>query len=154
MPFATPNGTHKPVVHPGGYPLSRIPLPPFPAGPHSQPYAIPTRGAVHGPIGAMPQVPQPGNRGFGTGRGNNAGGPIGGHLTHQHNTQQALGSFGPGFSFPAMDNPNSQPSIGGPLSQNGLMTQVIFSICLFIQSFVRQIEIFLLIISYFPFFFC
>ncbi|XP_020703391.1 regulator of nonsense transcripts 1 homolog isoform X2 [Dendrobium catenatum] len=122
MPFSTPNGTHKPVVHPAGYPLSRIPLPPFPAGPHSQPYAIPTRGAVHGPIGAMPQVPQPGNRAFGAGRGN-AGGPIGGHLSHQHNSQQAVGSFGPGFSFPSMDNPNSQPSLGGPLSQSGLMTQ-------------------------------
>ncbi|KAH0456476.1 hypothetical protein IEQ34_014383 [Dendrobium chrysotoxum] len=121
MPFSTPNGTHKPVVHPAGYPLSRIPLPPFPAGPHSQPYAIPTRGAVHGPIGAMPQVPQPGNRAFGAGRGN-AGGPIGGHLSHQHNSQQAMGSFGPGFSFPSMDNPNSQP-LGGPLSQSGLMTQ-------------------------------
>ncbi|KAG0473062.1 hypothetical protein HPP92_014919 [Vanilla planifolia] len=29
MPFAAPNGTHKPGVHATGYPLSRIPLPPF-----------------------------------------------------------------------------------------------------------------------------
>ncbi|KAK8950195.1 hypothetical protein KSP40_PGU000249 [Platanthera guangdongensis] len=122
MPFAPPNGTHKPGVHPVGYPLSRIPFPPFPGGPHSQPYAIPTRGAVHGAIGAMPHVPQPGNRVFGPGRGN-AGGPIGGHLSHQHNSQQALSSFGSGFSFPAMDNINSQPSIGAPLSQTGLMAQ-------------------------------
>lgn len=122
MPFAPPNGTHKPGVHPAGYPLSRIPFPPFPGGPHSQPYAIPTRGAVHGAIGAMPHVPQPGNRVFGPGRGN-AGGPIGGHLSHQHNSQQALSSFGSGFSFPAMDNINSQPSIGAPLSQTGVMTQ-------------------------------
>ncbi|XP_008786216.2 regulator of nonsense transcripts 1 homolog isoform X1 [Phoenix dactylifera] len=123
MPFGPPNGTHKPGVHPAGYPLPRIPVPPFPGGPHSQPYAIPTRGAVHGPIGAVPQVPQPGNRGFGAGRGN-AGGPIGGHLAHQQTSQQALGGIGSAFNFPALDNPNSQPSVGGPLSQPGLMTQV------------------------------
>lgn len=100
----------------------------------------------------MPQVPQHGNRGFGAGRGN-AGGPIGGHLTHQqHNSHQALGSFGPGFSFPAMDNTNSQHSIGGPLSQSGIMTQVSFSICLCIQSFVGPSKISDLIISYFPLF--
>ncbi|XP_020577685.1 regulator of nonsense transcripts 1 homolog isoform X1 [Phalaenopsis equestris] len=122
VPFAPPNGPLKPGVHPVGYPLSRIPLPPFPGGPHSQPYAIPTRGAVHGPIGAMPHVPQTGNRGFGAVRGN-AGGPIGGHLSHQHNSQQALSSFGSGFNFPAVDNLNSQPSIGTPLSQTGIMTQ-------------------------------
>ncbi|KAG0473014.1 hypothetical protein HPP92_014871 [Vanilla planifolia] len=122
MPFAAPNGTHKPGVHATGYPLSRIPLPPFPGGPHSQPYAIPARGGVHGPVGAMPQVPQSGNRGFGTGRGS-AGGPIGGHLAQQHSSQPALSSFGSGFNFASMDNPNSQPSIGGPLSQAGLMTQ-------------------------------
>ncbi|KAG1362088.1 regulator of nonsense transcripts 1 [Cocos nucifera] len=123
MPFGPPNGTHKPGVHPAGYPLPRIPVPLFPGGPHSQPYAIPTRGAVHGPIGAVPQVPQPGNRGFGAGRGN-AGGPIGGHLAHQQTSQQALGGIGSAFNFPALDNPNSQPSAGGPLSQTGLMTQV------------------------------
>ncbi|KAG0473063.1 hypothetical protein HPP92_014920 [Vanilla planifolia] len=70
----------------------------------------------------MPQVPQSGNRGFGTGRGS-AGGPIGGHLAQQHSSQPALSSFGSGFNFASMDNPNSQPSIGGPLSQAGLMTQ-------------------------------
>ncbi|XP_008784706.2 regulator of nonsense transcripts 1 homolog [Phoenix dactylifera] len=123
MPFGPQNGTHKPGVHPAGYPLSRIPVPPFPGGPHSQPYAIPTRGAIHGPIGAVSQVPQPGNRGFGTGRGH-AGGPIGGHLAHQQTSQQALGGIGSAFNFPALDNPNSQPSAGGPLSQTGLMTQV------------------------------
>lgn len=123
MPFGPPNGTHKPGVHQAGYPMPRIPLPPFPGGPHSQPYAIPTRGAVHGPIGAVPQVPQPGSRGFGAGRGN-AGGPIGGHLSHQQGSQQAMGSLGSSFNFPALDNPNSQPSVGAPLSQTGLMTQV------------------------------
>lgn len=122
MPFGPPNGTPKPGVHPAGYPLPRIPLPPFLGAPHSQPYAIPTRGAVHGPIGAVPQVPQPGNRGFGAGRGN-AGGPIGGHLVHhQQASQQGLGGMG-SFSFP-LDNPNTQPSVGAPLSQSGLMTQV------------------------------
>ncbi|XP_010274588.1 PREDICTED: regulator of nonsense transcripts 1 homolog isoform X2 [Nelumbo nucifera] len=123
MPFGAPNGTQKPGVHPAGFPVPRIPLPPFPGGPHSQPYAIPTRGAVHGPIGAVPQVPQAGSRGFGAGRGN-AGGPIGGHLSHQQGSQQSIGGLGSTFNFPSLDNPNSQPSVGGPLSQSGLMTQV------------------------------
>ncbi|KAL5990593.1 Regulator of nonsense transcripts 1-like protein [Asimina triloba] len=123
MQFGPPNGTHKPNVHPAGFPMSRIPLPPFPGGPHSQPYAIPTRGAIHGPIGAVPQVPQAGTRGFGAGRGN-AGGPIGGHLTHQQGSQQSMGGLGSAFNFPALENPNSQPSVGGPLSQAGLMTQM------------------------------
>ncbi|ONK58988.1 uncharacterized protein A4U43_C08F1810 [Asparagus officinalis] len=119
MPFGPTSG-HKPGMHSAGS-LPRIPHPPFPGGPHSQPYAIPTRGAVHGPIGAVPQVPQPGNRGFGAGRGN-AGGPIGGHLGHHQSAQQAVGGVG-SFNFPALDNPNSQPSVAGPLSQSGLMTQ-------------------------------
>jgi len=124
MSFGPVNGTHKPGVHAAGYPLPRIPLPQFPGGPHSQPYAIPTRGAVHGPIGAVPQVPQPGNGGFGAGRGN-AGGPIGGHLAHQQSSQQAMGGIG-SFNFHSLDNPNGygQPSAAGPLSQSGLMTQV------------------------------
>ncbi|KAF8379148.1 hypothetical protein HHK36_028577 [Tetracentron sinense] len=123
MAFGPSNGTHMPGVHPAGFAVPRIPLPPFPGGPHSQPYAIPTRGAVHGPIGAVPQVPQAGSRGFGAGRGN-AGGPIGGHLSHQQGSQQAIGSLGSSFNFPALDNPTSQPSLGGPLSQTGLMTQI------------------------------
>lgn len=124
MPFGpSPSGPHKPAVHPAGFPVPRLPLPPFHGGPHSQPYAIPTRAAVHGPIGAVPQVPQPGSRGFGAGRGN-AGGPIGGHLSHQQGSQQARGSIGSGFNFPPLDNPNSQSSVGGPLSQTGLMTQM------------------------------
>ncbi|RWW79954.1 hypothetical protein BHE74_00011728 [Ensete ventricosum] len=109
-------------MHPPGYPLPHVPLSPFAGGPHSQPYAIPTRGAVHGPSGAVPPVPQPGNRGFGAGRGN-AGGPIGGHLAHQQNSQQTLG-IGSAFNFPPLDDSNSQPSVGAPSSQTGLMTQV------------------------------
>lgn len=124
MSYGQPNGAYKPGMHPAGFPVPRAPLPPFPGVPHSQPYAIPTRGAVHGPIGAVPQVPQPGSRGFGAGRGN-AGGPIGGHLSHQQGPQQAIGSLGSSFNFPSLDNPNSQPSVGAPLSQIGLMTQVL-----------------------------
>ncbi|WOK98706.1 regulator of nonsense transcripts [Canna indica] len=123
VPFGPPNGAHKPGMHPAGYPLARVPLPPFPGGPHSQPYAIPTRGAVHGPVGAVPQVPQPGNRGFGAGRGN-AGGPIGGHLAHQQGSQQPMSGIGSVFNFPPLDNPSSQPSVGAPASQTGLMTQM------------------------------
>ncbi|XP_042412490.1 regulator of nonsense transcripts 1 homolog isoform X1 [Zingiber officinale] len=123
VPFGPPNGNSKPGMHPAGYPLSRVPLPPFPGGPHSQPYAIPTRGAVHGPVGAIPQVPQPGNRGFGAGRGN-AGGPIGGHLAHQQSSQQTSSGIGSVFNFPPLDNPSSQPSVGAPASQTGLMTQM------------------------------
>ncbi|KAL5724267.1 Regulator of nonsense transcripts 1-like protein [Ranunculus cassubicifolius] len=123
MPYGPSSGAPKPGLHPAGFAVPRMPIPPFPGGPHSQPYAIPTRGAVHGPIGAVPQVPQAGSRGFGAGRGN-AGGPIGGHLPHQQGSQQALGNLGSNFNFPALDNPNSQPSVGAPLSQTGLMTQM------------------------------
>ncbi|XP_011032015.1 PREDICTED: regulator of nonsense transcripts 1 homolog [Populus euphratica] len=111
-----PNGAHKPGV--AGFPMPRVPIPPFHDGPPSQPYAIPTRGAVHGPIGAVPQVPPPGSRGFSAGRGN-AGAPIGSHLSHQ----QGIGNIG-SFNFPALENPNSQPSVGGPLSQPGYVNNI------------------------------
>ncbi|KAI5594482.1 hypothetical protein BDE02_03G076200 [Populus trichocarpa] len=115
-----PNGTHKPGV--AGFPMPRVPIPPFHDGPPSQPYAIPTRGAVHGPIGAVPQVPPPGSRGFSAGRGN-AGAPIGSHLSHQQGNQQGIGNIG-SFNFPALENPNSQPSVGGPLSQPGYVNNI------------------------------
>lgn len=118
-----PNGTHKPGLHPAGYPMPRVPLPQFHGGPPSQPYAIPTRGAVHGPVGGVPHVPPPGSRGFGVGRGN-AGAAIGSHLPHHQGTQQAIGNIGSTFNFPALENPNSQPSVGGPLSQPGFVNNV------------------------------
>lgn len=130
IPPAPPNGTHKPGLHPAGYPMPRVPLPPFPGGPASQPYAIPTRGAVHGPVGAVPHVPQPGTRGFGAGRGN-AGAPIGSHLPHQPGTQQPIGNIGSTFNFPSLENPNSQPSVGGPLSQPGFVNNVSITALLF-----------------------
>lgn len=120
MPPGAPNGTHKPAVHPTGFPMTRVPLPPYHGAPPSQPYAIPSRGAVHGPVGAVPQVPQPGSRGFGAGRGNAA--PIGSHLQHQ-GSQQPVGSLGPSFNFP-LESPNGQPSVGGPLSQPGFVSNV------------------------------
>lgn len=120
LPPGPPNGTHKPGVHPAGYPMPRVPIP-YHGAPPSQPYAIPTRGAVHGPIGAVPQVPQPGNRGFGAGRGTAA--PIGSHLSHQQGSQQAVGNLGPSFNFP-LESPNSQPSVGGPLSQPGFVSNM------------------------------
>ncbi|KAI5327829.1 hypothetical protein L3X38_027225 [Prunus dulcis] len=123
LPPGPPNGAHKPGVHPAGYPMPRAPLSPFHGGPLSQPYAIPTRGAVHGPVGAVPHVPQPGSRGFGAGRGN-AGAPIGSHLPHQQGTQQNVGNLGSTFNFPALENPNSQPSVGGPLSQPGFVNNM------------------------------
>uniref|UniRef100_A0A453BGB3 Uncharacterized protein n=1 Tax=Aegilops tauschii subsp. strangulata TaxID=200361 RepID=A0A453BGB3_AEGTS len=99
-----------------------MPFPPFPGSPHSQPYAIPTRGSLHGPIGAVPAVPQPVNRNFGAPRAN-TGGPIGGHLAaHQQNSQQAMGSVGPTYNFAG--DPSSQPSGGGLMSQSGLMAQM------------------------------
>lgn len=123
MPPGPPNGTHKPGVHTAGFPMPRVPLPPFPGGPPSQPYAIPTRG-VHGPVGAVPHVPAPGSRGFGAGRGNAGGAPIGSHLPHQQGSQQNVGTIGSNFNFPALDNPNSQPSVAGPLSQPGFVNNV------------------------------
>ncbi|KAJ6389130.1 hypothetical protein OIU77_027473 [Salix suchowensis] len=115
-----PNGTHKPGV--AGFPMPRVPIPSFHGGPPSQPYAIPTRGAVHGPIGAVPQVPPPGSRGFSAGRGN-AGAPIGSHLSQQQGNQQGIGNIG-SFNFPSLENPNSQPSVGGPLSQPGYVNNI------------------------------
>lgn len=119
IPSGPPNGNHKPGLHPAGFPVQRVPLPPFHGGPQSQPYAIPSRGAVHGPVGAVPHVPSPGSRGFGAGRGN-SGASIGNHLPHQ-GTQPPIGSA---FNFPALENPNSQPSVGGPLSQPGFANNV------------------------------
>lgn len=121
MPPGVPNGTHKPAVHPSGFPMTRVPLPPYHGAPPSQPYAIPSRGAVHGPVGAVPQVPQPGSRGFGAGRGSAA--PIGSHLPHQQGSQQPVGSRGPNFNFP-LENSNGQPSVGGPLSQPGFVSSM------------------------------
>ncbi|XP_060207506.1 regulator of nonsense transcripts 1 homolog [Lycium barbarum] len=111
------NGTHRPGVYPSGYPMPRVPISPYHGGP-PQPYAIPARGAIHGPVGAVPHVPQPGSRGFGAGRGN-ANAPIGSHLSHQQASQQPIGSHGPNFNFPALESPNTQPSVGGPVSQPG-----------------------------------
>ncbi|GLJ46454.1 hypothetical protein SUGI_0979100 [Cryptomeria japonica] len=122
MPFGQlPNGSHKSGVHPSGFPFPRVPVPPYPGAPLGQPYAIPSRGGVHGAIG-VPQGPQTGNRGFGAGRGS-AGGPIGGHLPHQ-GSRQPIGSIGSGFNFAGLENPASQTLVGGPLSQTGLLTQL------------------------------
>jgi len=122
MPFGQlqPNGNPKSGMHSTGFPITRVPLPPFHGAPLSQPYAIPSRGGVHGPIG-VPQGPQTGNRGFGVGRGS-AGGPIGGHLSHHQGSRQALGSLGSGFNFAGLENPASQTLVGGPLSQTALLT--------------------------------
>ncbi|KAK4728378.1 hypothetical protein R3W88_021366 [Solanum pinnatisectum] len=111
------NGTHRPDVYPSGYPMPRVPISPYHGGP-PQPYAIPARGAIHGPVGAVPHVPHPVSRGFGAGRGN-ANAPIGSHLSHQQASQQPIGSHGPNFNFSALENPNTQPSGRGPLSQPG-----------------------------------
>ncbi|KAF3335494.1 regulator of nonsense transcripts 1 [Carex littledalei] len=121
--FGAPNGKAFAGSYPmGPPPPARVPFPAFATGPHSQPYAIPTRGGGPGPIG-VPQVPQHGNRGFtGAGRGGASnGGTIGGHLPpHQQNSQQGgLAGIGSPFGF---GDQNSQPS-GAPLSQTGMMTQ-------------------------------
>ncbi|KAK6146412.1 hypothetical protein DH2020_020281 [Rehmannia glutinosa] len=123
MPPGPPNGAHKPGVHPSGYAMPRVPIPPYHGGPPSQPYAIPTRGAVHGPVGGVPQVPQPGSRGFGAGRGNSSA-PIGSHLQHQQGTQPPIGSLASNFNFPSMENASSQPTVAGPLSQPGYVSNV------------------------------
>ncbi|XP_071701145.1 regulator of nonsense transcripts 1 homolog [Rutidosis leptorrhynchoides] len=121
MPAGPPNGSHKPGLHPAGYPMHRVPIPPYHGAP--QPYAIPTHG-VHGPIGGVPHVPQPGSRGFTAGRGN----PIGSQLGHQQGSQQQppIGAppMGSNFNFSSLENTNNnQSSVGGPgpgpLSQPG-----------------------------------
>ncbi|MCD7448445.1 Regulator of nonsense transcripts 1-like protein [Datura stramonium] len=74
---------------------------------------------THGP-GVYPSgypMPRPGSRGFAAGREFQC--PIGSHLSHQQASQQPIGSHGPNFNFSALENPNTQPSVGGPLSQPG-----------------------------------
>ncbi|KAG7015680.1 Regulator of nonsense transcripts 1-like protein [Cucurbita argyrosperma subsp. argyrosperma] len=122
FPPHLPNGAQKPGVHASGYPMPRVPLPSFHGGP-PHPYGIPTRGAVHGPVGAVPHVPQPGSRGFGAGRGN-VGAPIGSQLPNQQGSQQNIGNLGSTFNFPGLESPNSQPSVGGPLSQLGFVNNM------------------------------
>ncbi|CAA0838073.1 Regulator of nonsense transcripts 1 homolog [Striga hermonthica] len=122
MPPGPPNGAHKPGMHPSGYALPRVPLPSYPGAPPSQPYAIPTRGAVHGPVGAVPQIPQPGSRGFGTGRGNSTA-PIGSHLPQQQGMHAPIGSSS-NFNFPSMENAGSLPAGAGPLSQPGYISNM------------------------------
>ncbi|KAL6548016.1 Regulator of nonsense transcripts 1-like protein [Orobanche hederae] len=117
------NGSHRPGFHPSGYALPRVPLPPYHGAPPSQPYAIPSRGAVHGPVGAVPQIPQPGSRGFGAGRGNPSA-PIGSHLPLQQGTQPSIGSLASNFNFPSMENAGNQPTVAGPLSQPGYVSNV------------------------------
>lgn len=138
MPPGPPNGTHKPGLHPAGYPMPRVPIPPYHGAP-PQPYAIPARGAVHGPIGAVPHVPQLGSRGFGAGRGN-SGAPIGGHLSQQQATQQPIGSVGSTFNYSALESPSSQPSPGGPLSQPGYVSNASALLCRHNNIFILFIE--------------
>ena len=135
-------------MHASGYPMPRVPLPSFHGGP-PHPYGIPTRGAVHGPVGAVPHVPQPGSRGFGAGRGN-VGAPIGSQLPNQQGSQQNIGNLGSTFNFPGLESPNSQPSVGGPLSQLGFVNNVCilspFSVSVLrvtllkVSSFVQPID--------------
>jgi len=108
--------------HQGGLVPGRAPLVGYPGGPHMQPYAIPSRGGVHGPIGGIPQIPQSGSRGFGAGRGISTGGPIGGHLSHHQASQQHAG-LGTSFGFGGLDNLATQPSVAGLLTQQGSVTQ-------------------------------
>ncbi|KAJ3678718.1 hypothetical protein LUZ60_002521 [Juncus effusus] len=108
-----PSAGPYPMGGPPPPPAGRMPFSPFPAGPHSQPYAIPTRGAP-GPVG-----PQHGSRGgFG---GGGRGGTIGGHLAphQQQSSQQSGGGSGSQFGFAEA---NSQPSAGN-LSQPGMLSQ-------------------------------
>lgn len=106
--------------------MPRVPIPYHGTSP-AQPYAIPTRGAVQGHIGTVPQIPQPGSQGFGAGHGN-AGAAVGSHIS-----QQSIGNFGSNFNFSASENPKTQPSVGGPLSQPGYVSNVSgnSSICIF-----------------------
>ncbi|KAJ4837264.1 hypothetical protein Tsubulata_017319 [Turnera subulata] len=47
----------------------------------------------------------------------NTGSPIGTHLPRQQGTKQSVGNIGSTSNFPSLCNPNSQPSVGGPLSE-------------------------------------
>ncbi|KAG0598700.1 hypothetical protein M758_12G094200 [Ceratodon purpureus] len=125
MPFGPlSNGSQKGGVPPHASltPSRGVPLTGFPSTPLTQPYAIPSRGGMHGPIGAVPQGPQTGNRGFGAGRGSTSG-PIGGHLSH-HQASQQQGALGGAFGFGGLDSPATQASLGGPMTQQGILTQM------------------------------
>eukprot|EP00897_Mesotaenium_endlicherianum_P000723 jgi/Mesen1/10651/ME000009S10446 len=107
-----PHGPYHPPTPP------RMPLSAFPT-PLTQPYAIPSRGGPHGPIGGVPQGPQAGTRGFGMGRG--AGGGLVGPAPLGGSSQGHLGGdLGPGFPY-GLDGLSSQ---GGPMTQQGLMNQM------------------------------
>lgn len=125
MPFGPLNNGsgHKGGVssHGGLTPSRGVPLTGFPSNPLTQPYAIPSRGGIHGPIGGGPQGPQSGSRGFGAGRGT-TNGPIGGHLSH-HQASQQQGSLGV-FGFGGLEGPATQASLGGPMTQQGMINQV------------------------------
>ena len=103
--------------------MPRVPLPPFHGGHASQPYPIPTRGAVHEPVGVVPRAPPLSSRGFGAGRGN-AGASIGSHLPHQQGTQQPIGNIVSFFNFHASEKPSSQPSVRAQLSPRGFVNNV------------------------------
>ncbi|EPS71258.1 hypothetical protein M569_03501, partial [Genlisea aurea] len=118
-PTNTPNGPHRPGSHPSGYSVHRGPAPPYHGAPPPQPYAIPSRAPVHGPIGAVPQVPQPGIRGFSSGRGNSTA-PIGSHLPQQ---QQGGAQTGVGNHF-NFSSPMENAVVGGPSSQSGFVSNV------------------------------
>jgi len=125
MPFGPLNNgsAHKGGVssHGGLTPSRGVPLTGFPSNPLTQPYAIPSRGGIHGPIGGGPQGPQSGSRGFGAGRGT-TNGPIGGHLSH-HQASQQQGSLGV-FGFGGLEGPATQASLGGPMTQQGMINQM------------------------------
>lgn len=129
MPFGPLNNgsSHKGGVssHSGLTPSRGVPLTGFPSNPLTQPYAIPSRGGIHGPIGGGPQGPQSGSRGFGAGRGT-TNGPIGGHLSH-HQASQQQGSLG-AFGFGGLEGPATQASLGGPMTQQGMINQVCHSL--------------------------
>lgn len=120
VPYGPSYGGAKPppIPHVAPFVHPRLPLGAYQTGPLSQPYAIPARAGLHGPIGGVPQLPQPG-RGFGIGRGAGVGPPLGSHF--QHSQQMSGGGLGPGFPFSGLDGPSTQ---GAPMTQQGMMTQM------------------------------
>ncbi|PQM42560.1 regulator of nonsense transcripts 1 homolog isoform X1 [Prunus yedoensis var. nudiflora] len=123
LPPGPPNGAHKPGVHPAGYPMPRAPFHHFMVVPFLNHMLFQLVELCMDQLELFLMSLNLEVEVFGAGRGN-AGAPIGSHLPHQQGTQQNVGNLGSTFNFPALENPNSQPSVGGPLSQPGFVNNM------------------------------
>ncbi|KAI8004396.1 hypothetical protein LOK49_LG08G01721, partial [Camellia lanceoleosa] len=118
MPSGPPNGTHKHRVHPAGYPMPRVPLPPYHGRP-LQPYAIPTRGLFMDPLG-VPHVPQLESGVLGLGVAILV--PYWRSSSTPARLPQLCWKYWIHFQLSSWRIQATRPSVGGPLSQPGFVS--------------------------------